>query len=346
MGQQSFIVTETFITESGEPLTQPKLAYESWGTLNAAKDNVILICHALTGNTNAREWFSGLFEDQGILHSDEYYVLCINHPGSCYGSVGPTSINPATNKSYQIDFPDLTIRDIVELERLLLDKLEITGIELIIGGSMGGMIALEFMLMDQRIRKGCLMAMGKAHTSWAIGISHAQRLAIKADGNWNSGRYTADNRPLKGLAAARAMAMVTYRTPENYERRFQRNWNIQKEMYETESYLNYQGDKINQRFDANTYITLSKAMDSHDISRGRGNAQSVLNKINIPVLVLGINSDLLYPIAEQIELATLIPTATFGEITSRFGHDAFLIEFEQINAHLRSFFRVKKQLSQ
>lgn len=330
-------IETTFITESGSEFANPVLAYQTWGSLNEERDNVIMISHALTGNSDAEDWFAGLFHERGIIDLDKYFVICINHPGSCYGSVGPTSINPKSRKKYQANFPDLTIRDIVRLEQRLLDKLDIQGIELVIGGSMGGMIALEFCLMDSRIKSACLIAMGKSHSAWAIGISQAQRIAIQADKNWNNGFYSEETPPVDGLAAARSMAMITYRSPQNYDEKFGRNWNIQKNTFEVESYLNYQGEKLTQRFDANSYFTLSKAMDSHDVARGRGTAKSVLSKIEIPVLLIGIDSDILYPIHEQIELAEFIPNSTFREIKSKYGHDAFLIEFEQINNALKSF---------
>ena len=333
------IFQTSFITESGDKIKNPELVYQTWGSLNESKDNVIIISHALTGNADAEDWFSGLFHERGVIDLEQHFIICINHPGSCYGSVGPTSINPLSGEKYQANFPDLTIRDIVQLEQLLLNKLGIIGIELIIGGSMGGMIALEFCLMDTRIKSACLIAMGKSHSAWAIGISQAQRIAIQADKNWNSGFYSEGKPPADGLAAARSMAMITYRSPQNYDQKFSRNWNIQKNIFEVESYLNYQGEKLVDRFDANSYIKLSKAMDSHDVARGRGTAKSVLSRIKIPVLIIGIDSDLLYPIQEQIELAELIPTSTFKEIKSKFGHDAFLIEFEQINLILKSFKR-------
>ncbi len=334
---KTLTIDTEFLTEYGEEIARPHFAYQTWGTLNSDKNNVILICHALTGNSDAEAWFSGLFDNSGIIDLDRHFVICINHPGSCYGTVGPTSINPATGKKYQAEFPNLTIRDIVRLEQLLLDELGIQEIELIIGGSMGGMIALEFCVMDARIKSACLIAMGASHSPWAIGISETQRIAIKADKNWNNGFYSDEHQPKDGLAAARSLAMITYRSPHDYDRKFGRNWNIQKDQFEVESYLNYQGEKLTQRFDANSYITLTKAMDSHDVARGRGTVKSVLDKLELPVLVIGIDSDILYPIHEQIEIAGLLPNATFREIMSKYGHDAFLIEFEQINQALRQF---------
>ncbi|SMO52789.1 homoserine O-acetyltransferase MetX [Gracilimonas mengyeensis] len=327
-----------FTTESGFVLEKPQIAYQSWGSLNENRDNVVFICHALTGNTEADEWFGGLFGKDKPFDPDRHFILCPNILGSCYGSTGPTSINPETGKPYQADFPNITIRDIVRFNQQLLDDLEINGIELMVGGSLGGMTALEFAVMDDRIERACVMGMGKAHTAWAIGISEAQRMAIYADAHWNDGFYDEKNPPKKGLAAARAMAMITYRTPENYEQKFGRDVHPQKDVYQVESYLNYQGQKLVERFDANTYVTLSKAMDFHDVARGRGTFKEILRKLDIPVLVIGFTSDKLYPIEEQQELAQLIPNSRLAELESPYGHDAFLIEFDQLNVELNNFY--------
>jgi len=340
MSESSNITTinQTWKTESGFDFPSVEIAWKSWGTLNEHKDNVILICHALTGNSNAEDWFSGLFDPEGIIDTEQHFVLCINNLGSCYGTTGPTSINPASGKSYQGNFPRISIRDIVRHQQLLLDHLEIKGIELAIGGSMGGMVALEFGLSDKRIKSLALMAMGKSHSPWAIGISHAQRQAIYADQHWNDGFYDPAFPPQQGLAAARALAMITYRSAQNYEQKFGRALHESSSKFEVESYLEYQGQKLADRFDANTYIRLTEAMDTHDVSRDRGSFLEVLQSLRLPCLVLGIDSDLLYPKNEQIELAALIPNAEFKEIKSTHGHDAFLLEFEQINHHLKSFY--------
>ncbi|MBO6585651.1 MAG: homoserine O-acetyltransferase [Gracilimonas sp.] len=331
-------LNKSWTTESGYSFSQVDIAWKSWGTLNENRDNVILICHALTGHAAADEWFNGLFDKGGILNPEKHFILCINIPGSCYGSTGPASINPETGKPWQADFPDITIRDIVAFQQLLLDHWDIQGIELVIGGSLGGMTALEFAIMDDRIKSAALFAMGKAHSPWAIGISQAQRMAIYADERWNNGFYDPKNPPTKGLTAARAMAMLTYRTPENYAQKFGREVHPEKEIYQVESYLNYQGEKLAGRFDANSYITLTKAMDSHDVSRGRGSFEEVLGGVHQPVLVVGFESDKLYPLSEQQELAKLIPNSRLAELQSPFGHDAFLIEFDQLNTQLHSFY--------
>ena len=333
--------SNSFTTESGFTFDQPEVAYHTWGTLNERKDNVILVIHALTGNSNIEDWFSGFFAESSPVDLDKHFVICMNIPGSCYGSLNPWSINPKTGEPYRGDFPVFTVRDVVRFQQLLLNHLGINKIELVLGGSYGGMIALEFILMDERIKSACLVAMGKAHSPWAIGISHAQRMALYTDPKWNDGFYEKNDPPADGLAAARAMAMITYRTPQNYEEKFGRNYNSGKSLFEVESYLQYQGQKLVDRFDALIYDRLTKSMDTHDVSKGRGSFEKVLKKIEIPVLVMGIDSDKLYPTSEQKELAELIPQSEYQEIQSPFGHDAFLIEFEQINKHLTKFIKNK-----
>ncbi len=332
-----------FVTESGFRFEQPEVTFKTWGKLNNSRDNVILICHALTGNAVADEWFPGLFEQNGLINTTEHFVICINVPGSCYGSVGPFSTNPETGKPFKASFPEISIRDMVQFQKQVLDELEIKGIETVIGGSMGGMQALEFAVMDSgRVRSAIPIAMGKAHTPWAIGISHTQRQAIYNDPDWNDGFYNPERPPNKGLANARMMAMITYRAPSDYEKKFSRNPQGDTGFFQVESYLNYQGKKLTGRFDANSYIVLTKAMDTHDIARGRGSYKEVLGSISIPVLVVGIDSDILYPTGEQKELAKLIPKSSYQEIRSPHGHDAFLIEFDQLNKITKPFLKQTK----
>lgn len=334
-----------FITESGIRFQNPEIAYKTWGTLNEKRDNVILICHALTGHAAADEWFTGLFGEGNLCDTDKYFTICINVPGSCYGSLGPFSINPKTGEPYRNSFPLFTIRDIVRFQQQLLNQLSINGIEVVIGGSMGGMQALEFSIMDKRIRSAVLIAMGKAHSPWAIGISHAQRQAIYTDPKWNNGNYEKGDGPKSGLATARMMAMITYRTPKDYWSKFDRNLQGESDEFQVESYLNYQGQKLARRFDAHTYVALTKSMDSHDITRGRGTAEEVLNRVEIPVQLVGIRSDLLYPPTEQKELSQLFPNGRYHEIDSPYGHDAFLIEFEQLNDIIKPFTEIQSILN-
>jgi len=328
---------QPFITEGGETIAEPTVTYQTWGKLNRHRDNAILVCHALTGNTAADEWFGGLFGKGKTLDPEKHFIVCPNVLGSCYGSTGPTSVNPETGKPYRIDFPKVTVRDMVRLHQRLLDDLGVQGVELAIGGSLGGMQALEFVVMDLRLRSAVLIGMGKAHSPWAVGISHTQRQAIYGDPNWKGGYYTEEHPPTKGLALARMIAMNSYRSPSDFRSKFGRRFQDGGSMFEVESYLNYQGQKIVGRFDAISYVRLTQAMDTHDVARNRNSYAEILGGVRVPALVIGIDSDILYPTEEQKELAELLPLGHYAEITSECGHDAFLIEFEQINKFVKDF---------
>lgn len=326
-----------FETESGFKIQHPEVAFKTWGQLNETRDNVILICHALTGHAAADEWFPGIFGNDGVCDPDKHFIICINVPGSPYGSFSPWSIDKANGKPFLNHFPEITIRDMVRFQQLLLDQLDIRGIEVVLGGSLGGMQALEFAIMDSRVQSAVLIAMGKSHSPWAIGISHAQRTAIINDPKWRDGNYPKNDGPVNGLAAARMMAMITYRTPGDYSKKFGRELQNQNGQFQVESYLNYQGSKLAGRFDAHSYLVLTEAMDSHDVSRNRNGYKDALKQVQQPVLVVGIDSDHLYPLSEQEELSGLLPNAELHVIESDYGHDAFLIEFEQLNNIIKPF---------
>lgn len=333
------LTLSSFITESGEALNQPVIGYRTWGELNEARDNAVVICHALTGSPEADEWLSGLFGPGNVFDSDRDFIVCANVFGGCYGSTGPSSVNPDTGMPYQADFPELTVRDLVRQQQLLLDHLDVRSVKFVFGGSMGGMQALEFGIMDDRIHQMVLVAMGKAHSAWAIGMGEAQRKAIMTDPKWRGGYYDPESPPAEGLAAARMMAMISYRTHHSFEKRFSRDPQDDTDQFRVESYLNYQGEKLVNRFDANTYVRLTQVMDSHDVGRGRGDAESVLRRVTKPSLVVGIDSDILYPVSEQKELANLLPDGEYRELHSRDGHDGFLIEFEQLSGLILDFFK-------
>lgn len=335
--QQKHTFSDPFVTENGATLPSPTVTYQTWGSLNQSRDNVTLVCHALTGNTQADEWFSGLFGAGKPLDPSEQFIICPNVLGSCYGTTGPTSKNPQTNRPYRADFPEITIRDMVRLQQQLLDELNITGIELLIGGSMGGMQVLEWCIMDDRPQSAILIGMGKAHRPWAIGISHTQRQAIYNDPHWNDGYYTEEHQPEQGLALARQIAMISYRSEADYRQKFGRQRQAENHQFEVESYLNYQGQKLVARFDAASYVRLTQAMDSHDVGRNRASYSNVLGNIQIPTLVVGIDTDNLYPLEEQYDLVRLLPNARYRTLKSPHGHDAFLIEFEQLNNIIRPF---------
>ncbi len=324
-----------FTFDSGESLTDVPVEYETWGQLNDARDNVLLVCHALTGSARVDDWWGDLLGPGRALDTNRYLVLSANVPGSCYGTVGPTTTNPATGERYGPEFPQVTIRDMVGLHRRLLDRLDIRGVDAAIGGSMGGMQVLEWAFYGDLVRKLIPMGVGGRHSSWCIGWSEAQRQAIYADPKWRGGHYDPDDPPEAGLAAARMSAMISYRSRQSFEDRFGRErmsrTNGQEPPFAVESYLRYQGEKLVDRFDANSYVRLTQAMDTHDISAGRGRYEEVLAGIQQPTLVIGTDSDVLYPLAEQEELAELIPNAELAVLESPHGHDAFLIETEYLN---------------
>ncbi len=333
-----FDSTESYTTELGALIPSVRVAYRTWGTLNAAKDNVILICQALTGSADADAWWEGMFSPGGAFDETSDFIICSNVLGSCYGTTGPLSVNPLTGRHYGPDFPLITIRDMVHVQRLLLAGLGIDRVKLAVGASLGGMQVLEWGFLYPDVVQA-LMPMGASgrHSAWCIGQSEAQRQAIYADRDWNNGWYDEGHPPARGLSAARMMAMCTYRSFENFQSRFGREVQSSKGAFKVESYLHHQGRKLVERFDANTYVTLTKAMDLHDLSRGRGEYEEVLRSLPIPVEILSINSDILYPKEEQEELARFIPKSRILYLDEPYGHDAFLIDVEKVSRMVREF---------
>ncbi len=325
---------DSFALESGMTLRHVPVAYRSWGALNAARDNAIVVCHALTGDADAAAWWGGLIGPGRALDTEAFFVICLNTLGSPYGTASPVSVNPATDERYGGAFPLVTVRDTVRLHRRVLDALGVRGVALAVGGSMGGMQALEWAFDTPFVRAVAPIAVGGRHSAWCIAWSEAQRQAIYADARWNGGHYAADAPPASGLAAARMMAMVSYRTPEAFAARHGRATMQDTDVFDVESYLRYQGQKLVDRFDAVCYVRLTQQMDTHDVARERGDYEAVLASLDLPALVVGIDTDILYPPAEQRELARLMPQARYAEITSPYGHDAFLIEFDQMNSLL------------
>ncbi|MEI7695193.1 MAG: homoserine O-acetyltransferase [Chlorobium sp.] len=336
----SFELGEPYTTESGGLLSALRIAYRTWGKLNERKDNVILVCQALTGSADADAWWEGMFSNGGAFDETLDFIICTNVLGSCYGTTGPVSINPLTGRHYGPDFPSITIRDMVHVQRLLLSGLGIDRIKLVVGASLGGMQVLEWGLLYPEVAQA-LMPMGASgrHSAWCIGQSEAQRQAIFADQHWNGGWYEAALPPAKGLAAARMMAMCSYRSFENFQSRFGRSVQDGKaqKTFTVESYLHHQGRKLVERFDANTYITLTRAMDMHDLSRGRGGYEEVLRSMELPIEILSINSDILYPKEEQEELARLMPNSSILYLDEPYGHDAFLIDVATVSRMVRNF---------
>ncbi|NEX12155.1 MAG: homoserine O-acetyltransferase [Prosthecochloris sp.] len=332
-----FVSRQPFTLESGGVLPEVTVAYRTWGRLNRDRSNAILVCHALTGSADADEWWPGMFGKGCAFDPDHDFVICSNVLGSCYGTTGPLSVNPQSGRHYGPDFPAITIRDMVHLQRLLLDELGIERLRLVVGASLGGMQVLEWgCLYPEKVHALMPMGISGRHSAWCIAQSEAQRSAIMADREWNDGWYDPAHQPKGGLGAARMMAMCTYRSFENFQERFGRK-RKDSLLFQAESYLHYQGEKLVRRFDANTYIALTRAMDMHDLGRGRESYEAALDAIRVPVAILSITSDILYPPEEQEELAKLIPDSSIAYLREPYGHDAFLILTDEVSAMVRQF---------
>lgn len=331
-----FHYNRVFELEAGGALPEITIAYTTYGKLNAAKDNVVWICHALTASSDAQDWWPGMIGPGCCIDPEHYFIVCANFLGSCYGTTGPLSVNPNTGAPYYSDFPFITIRDMVKAHMLLKQHLQIEKIQLLVGGSMGGYQALEWSVMEpQAIDRLFLLATSATESAWGISVHTAQRLAIEADATWKE--HSADAGK-KGLKAARAIGLLTYR---NYDILRQKQTDPETEkldQYKASSYINYQGDKLVKRFNAYSYWLLTRALDSHHLARGRkASIEEVLNTIGQKTLIIGISSDILCPEHEQEFLAAHLPHATFVSIDSAYGHDGFLIESEKISAHLYKF---------
>ncbi|MEM1203379.1 MAG: homoserine O-acetyltransferase [Acidobacteriota bacterium] len=327
----------TFELDGGAVLEGVEIAYRTWGRLDDAGSNAILVCHALTGSADADDWWTGLFGAGRTFDPEQHFIVCSNALGSCYGTTGPTSPHPDTGSPWSADFPAVTVRDMVRLQGRLLDVLGVRRLRLVIGGSMGGMQALEWpLLFPERIDAVVAVATSARHSAWCIGISESQRQAIYADPAWRDGRYPADDPPRAGLAAARSMAMLSYRSWQSLEERFGRSPRG-SDGFQVEGYLRHQGAKLVDRFDANAYVTLTRAMDRHDVGADRGGAERALAAVAAPVLVVSIDSDVLYPPVEQRQLVRWLPHGELARLDSIHGHDGFLIDTEPLDALVAGF---------
>lgn len=324
--------------ECGETLPQVDIAYHTFGELNEDKSNVVWICHAFSANSNPIEWWPGMVGDGLFFDPKKYFIVCVNMLGSCYGTTGPLSINPETGKKYYHTFPIVTVRDMVQTLIILRKKLEIEKIFFACGFSMGGQQLLEFVIQEPDVFENILLgATNIQHSPWGIAYNESQRLALYADQTFGEEK---DDAGAAGLKAARSIGLLSYRNYMAYNKTQKDNDNSKLENFKVCSYQRYQGEKLVKRFNAYSYDILSKAMDNHNITRGRGDAKEVLSAVKCNTLVLGITSDYLYPLEEQQLLASLIPHSLFVEINSDFGHDGFLIENEQISKILRAFLKV------
>lgn len=310
---------DPFPLESGAVLDGVEVAYHEYGRPDAP---VAWVCHALTASSDVKDWWPGTVEPGGILDPAKYRIICANILGSCYGTTGPLSVNPATGEPYYADFPPFTIRDIMRLHLLLADHLGIGEIDLLVGSSVGGFQALEWAVEEpERIRRLWLIATAPYASPWAIAIDETQRMAIRADATWGQRRPDAAAR---GLACARALGLLTYRGGPGYNLT-QRGRNTDGS-HRAVTYQRHQGDKLVRRYNAYTYMAILDAFDTHDVGRGRGGLEAALGRIKAETLLVGITSDIIFPPSEIKEWGRHIPGALYREIDSEFGHDGFLVE--------------------
>ena len=337
-GARQFIKIGDLALESGEVLPDITIAYQTWGHLNADRTNAILVNHALTGWSDVPGWWPSIVGPGLALDSNKYFIICPNVIGGCQGSTGPSSLAP-DGKRWGSRFPVITIRDMVAAELRVTDLLDIKSYVLAVGPSLGGMRSLEWAIdHSDRVEAICTIGSSAVATGDQIGGASIQIRAIKSDRYFNGGDYYEQEvGPTEGMGIARRIAHLTYRTESEMDVRFGRELQGDETgRYAIESYLDHQALKLARRFDANTYIALTEAMNSHDVGRGRGGVAAALGAITIPVSVISIDTDRLFPLRLQEEIVELTPSARPLEtISSPFGHDGFLIEVESMGDLLR-----------
>jgi homoserine O-acetyltransferase len=342
-----FAEDKPFMLESGGLLRPVKLHYAVYGHLNEKRDNAILVCHALSGSARAGDWWPQLFGETGVFDLSRDCIVCANIIGSCYGSTGPQTINSATGKPFGISFPLVTVRDWVRSQALLLDHLGIEKLRAVIGGSIGGMQAIQWAI-DYPDRVERSIAVGAVPlTAMGLALNHLQRLAITSDANWRNGEYEAGLEPNGGLALARAMAMISYKSEKLFAERFARKPNRNgedplrslNERYDIGGYLDHQGEIFTRRFDANSYLIITKAMDNFHHANGYQSEHEALRRINARVLLVGISSDWLFPAEEVKALSEQMREAgvevEYAELQSSHGHDGFLAEPQALSLIVR-----------
>jgi homoserine O-acetyltransferase/O-succinyltransferase len=333
--------TSPFHFESGQSIQELIIAYSTYGKLSLAQDNVVWVCHALTANSEAVSWWDGLIGEGKLYDTSKYYIVCANILGSCYGTSGPLVINPKTGIPYYLNFPQFTIRDLVAAHEVLRKHLGITKIHTCIGGSLGGQQAMEWAIINPALIENLvLLATNAQHSPWGIAFNEAQRMALQADPTWNDESAHAGQ---TGMAAARAVALLSYRNYHTYLHSQSEDDQEKTDGFKASSYQNYQGEKLVKRFNAHSYWYLSKAMDSHNVGRGRGGSEKALRLIKSRTLLIGILTDVLFPIEEQIFLSNNIPGASYHQIDSLFGHDGFLIEATKIETGIKAFYKLHEK---
>ncbi|MFC1808719.1 homoserine O-acetyltransferase [Candidatus Omnitrophota bacterium] len=348
------------VLESGKKLGPITVAYETCGTLNEDKSNVVLVCHALSGDAHVAGrytahdskpgWWDDMIGPGKGFDTNKYFIVCPNILGGCKGSTGPNSINPATKKPYGLSFPVVSISDMVSVQKMLIDHLGITKLHCVVGGSMGGMQALEWGIrFSESVKSVMAIATTPKLSAQSIAFDEVGRNAIMEDPNWDKGNYYGSNKtPNNGLAIARMIGHITYLSDESMRTKFGRRLQ-KKEQYgydfstefEVESYLRHQGDKFVERFDANSYLYLTKAMDYFDLEARYGSVTKAFEKTESKFLIISFTSDWLFPAYQSKEIVTALiandKDVSYCNIKSSCGHDAFLLEFEQLTKITRGF---------
>lgn len=363
-GRRQFVTVaraRPFALEGGGHLSEITIAYETWGTLDADASNAVLVCHALTGDSHAagamgpghptEGWWDDLIGPGRAVDTDRYFVVCANVLGGCQGTTGPASPHPGDGRPYGSRFPVVSIRDVVRTQAMLADHLGIGAWLSVVGGSMGGMQVIEWAVMfPDRVRSIACIASAAAASPLQIGWSEVGRLAVALDPRWRGGDYYdagPGDGPHEGLALARRIAQIHYRSDQSLEQRFGRAvvepldsfrlW----DRFQVESYLDYHGEKLVRRFDANSYLVLNKAMDLHDIGRDRGGIPAALGRVRCPSLIVSVDSDALYTPRQQHELRDGLRAhgrpVEFATLASDHGHDGFLLETDQLEVVLEPF---------
>lgn len=354
---------EHLLLESGERLGPVTLAYETYGRLNRARSNAVLICHALSGDAHVAGyyhdddskpgWWDIMVGPGKGIDTQQYFVICVNIIGSCLGSTGPGSVNPETGKPYGLDFPVITIGDMVTAQRALLDHLKIEKLLAVVGGSVGGMQVLEWCIRyPQRVFAAVPLATTCRHSALAIAFNEVSRQAIMADPKWSGGRYEHDSKPDLGLAVARMIGHITYLSDEAMRRKFGRQLQNKSDFsfnfdadFQVESYLRYQGRKFVERFDANAFLYITKAADYFDLARQHGNESlsKAFSKACARFLAVSFTSDWLYPTYQSREMVQAMKKAgrdvSFCEIEAQWGHDAFLLPNPRLSQLIRGFLK-------
>lgn len=335
----TFHFRENFTLEAGGQLQGFQLRYTTLGKLNADKSNVVWVCHALTGSSDFTAWWGDLFHEGRVFSPEKYFIVCANMLGGCYGATGPLSINPETGKPYYHTFPTITNRDVVRAFDLLRQHLQLESVHTLIGGSLGGQQTLEWAILQPDVFQHVIpMACNAQHSPWGIAFNEAQRMAIEADVTWKDDDARAGT---EGLKAARAIGMISYRHYDTFLSTQSEKDSDKLDDFRAASYERYQGQKLSNRFNAFTYWHLSKMMDSHHVGRRNKSTEEALRQIKARTLIIGIDTDILFPLHEQEFLAKHIPDAKLSVIKSKYGHDGFLVECDQINTAIKHFYNEK-----